>query len=230
MTTDATPLDRLLDAALPHVAFDGWSDKCFDAACADAGLEPQTALALCPRKSVDLAAAYHRRGDAAMLAALGTTDLQALRFRDRVAEAVWLRISAIDNREAVRRGTALFTLPLHAAEGARLIWGTADRIWTALGDTSRDYNWYTKRMTLGAVYGSTVLYWLGDHSEGAEATRAFIDRRIGDVMAFEETKAKLRKSPVLGPVTTAFERLLSGIHAPAASPNDVPGRWDGRDD
>lgn len=229
-TNPRTTVERLLDAALPHVAFDGWSDRCFDAAVADAGIEPQAALAHCPRRAVDLAAAYHRRGDAAMVAALAATDLAALRFRDRVAHAVWLRIRAADNREAVRRGTALFSMPLHAAEGARLIWGTADRIWSALGDKSRDYNWYTKRMTLGAVHASVVLYWLGDHSDGCQATRDFIDRRIADVMAFEETKARIRKSPVLKPLAVALDRLLSGIHAPSAPRGDVPGHWESPND
>ena len=66
----------------------------------------------------------------------------------------------------VRRGTTLFALPHHAAEGAKLIWGTADAIWTALGDTSDDVNWYTKRATLSAVYGSVVLFWLGETEAG----------------------------------------------------------------
>jgi ubiquinone biosynthesis protein COQ9 len=62
---------------------------------------------------------------------------------------------------------------MHAADGAKAIWGTADRIWTALGDTSDDLNWYTKRATLSAVYGSTVLYWLGDDSPGIRRRGSF---------------------------------------------------------
>ena len=39
-------------------------------------------------------------------------------------------------------------------------------MWRIAGDTSTDFNHYTKRMTLGAVYGSTLLVWLDDQSEG----------------------------------------------------------------
>ena len=39
-----------------------------------------------------------------------------------------------------------------ASRGAR-----ADLMWRIAGDTSTDFNHYTKRMTLGAVYGSTLL-------------------------------------------------------------------------
>ena len=38
------------------------------------------------------------------------------------------RIEAADDKEVVRRGTTLFALPHHAADGARAIWGTADTV------------------------------------------------------------------------------------------------------
>ena len=134
--------DRVLAAALAHVPFDGWSATTLTAAMAESGVAPGLARALFPRGGVDRAAAWHRRGDRAMSEALAGQNLSALRFRDRVALAVMLRLQAAD-RECVRRGSALFALPQHAAEGAGLIWGTAEAIWTALGDGSRDLNWYT---------------------------------------------------------------------------------------
>ena len=91
---------------------------------------------------------------------------------------------------------ALIVIVSAAAEGARAVWATADLIWTTLGDSAQDVNWYTKRATLVAVYGTTLLYWLGDDSVGAEATWAFLDRRIADVMAFEKVKAQVGDNPV----------------------------------
>ena len=218
--------DQLLDAILPHVAFDGWAPVAFNAAVAEVGIDPAHARTLCPRGAVDLAVAYHERGDRAMVAALKAADMSDMRFRDKVAHAVRLRIRAIDDKEAVRRGTALFALPHMAADGAKLIWGTADAIWDALGDTSQDGNWYTKRMTLSGVYASVVLYWLGDDSLGAQATDAFIDRRIDDVMQFEKVKAQLRDNPLLKPVTGPLGRLMAGIKAPTKIPQvDLPGMW-----
>lgn len=220
------PIDQLLDAALPHVAFDGWSVATFDAAVADANIDPATAKAACPRGAVDLAIAYHHRGDAAMVAALKDADLSDMRFRDKVAHAIRLRLQVIDDKEAVRRGTTLFALPHMAADGAKLIWGTADAIWNALGDTSRDVNWYTKRMTLSGVYSSVVLYWLGDDSLDLQATDAFIDRRIDNVMQFEKFKAQVKASPLLKPLASTFERMAASVKAPTASTDpDLPGIW-----
>ncbi|MBY6113581.1 COQ9 family protein [Mameliella alba] len=215
--------DKILDASLMHVPFDGWSEESFRAAVSDAGVDPVVARGLFPRGAVDLAVAYHKRGDAEMLRRIAAADLDDMRFRDKVAFAVRARIEAVDDREAVRRGTTLFALPLYAPDGARLIWGTADAIWTALGDTSRDFNWYTKRATLSGVYSSTVLYWLGDDSLGAEATWDFLDRRIEDVMRFEKFKAQVRGNRLLSGLMAGPGRVLERVKAPSSRDEDLPG-------
>ncbi len=216
--------DALLDAALVHVPFDGWSETTFKAAIADSGVAPGLGRALFPRGAVDLALAFHKRGDAAMVARLKTVDLQAMRYRDRVSTAVRYRLEAVPDKEAVRRGTTLFALPMHAADGARAIWGTADAIWTALGDTSRDLNWYTKRATLSGVYASTVLYWLGDDSPGHQATWDFLDRRIDDVMRIEKAKAAIRENPLGKALLAGPMKLMERIKAPTV-PDDLPGNF-----
>lgn len=173
---------RLLEAIMMHVAFDGWSETAFRAASVDAGLRPTEARGLCPRGALDLAVDFHAAGDAAMVARLRAAETGAMRFRDKVALAIRLRLEVVGDKEAVRRSSALFALPQHAAEGARLMWGTADLIWRSLGDASEDLNWYTKRASLAAILGASVLYWLGDTSEGDRETAAFIDRRIAGMM------------------------------------------------
>lgn len=214
---------RLLDAALVHVAFDGWGPETFEAAILDSGIDPTVARAICPRGAVDLAVAFHKEGDSRMVSALASEDLSQMRFRDRVAHAVKLRLQLCEDREVVRRGTTLFALPQHAATGSSLIWGTADAIWSALGDTSQDVNWYTKRATLSAVYGATVLYWLGDESDGHEASWAFLDRRIDNVMQFEKLKADFKSSP-LGKAMSGPLEALGKIRAPKPA-SGFPGRW-----
>lgn len=227
--TDAKDLsDRLLDAALLHVPFDGWSQATLDAAIADVGAEPAQARALFARGGPDLALAYHRRGDRAMLAALAGHDLAALRMRERVVLAVRLRLEAAE-REAVRRAAALLSLPVYAPDGARALWNTADVIWNALGDTSVDGNWYTKRAILSGVYSATVLYWLGDTSPGNEATWAFLDRRIDEVMRFEKAKAEVRKSPVLSKVFALPLAVMDRLRKPGAHESSLPGLWQPRE-
>lgn len=224
--TETDLRSRLLQAAKPHVPFDGWSAATLRLAAEETGTPPALVAAVFPRGGVDLALAYHAEGDAAMLARLAGTDLGAMRFRDRVGFAVRARLEAVEDRELVRRGMTLFALPQNAPDGARALWSTADRIWTALGDTSGDINWYTKRATLSGVYGATVLYWLGDESAGYTATWDFLDRRIEDVMRIETVKAKLRENRLVAGLMAGPLSVLGRVRAPRPGQQaGMPGRW-----
>lgn len=220
--------EMLLEAALPHVVFDGWSDATFDAACKDAGIDMQSALHACPKRAFDLAVAYHVKGDAIMQDMLQNTDLDVMRIRERVTFAVRTRMEAVSDKDILRKGIALFSLPHTAGEGTRLVWNTCDKIWTALGDPSTDGNWYSKRAILSGVYSSVVIYWLGDTSEGSEDTWAFLDRRIDDVMRIEKAKAGLRGNPLTKFAMNGFDGLMGAIKAPNLAPRtDLPGHWGG---
>jgi ubiquinone biosynthesis protein COQ9 len=220
-----TQRDLVLDAALPHVPFDGWSDRTLRAALTETGLPDAIGRALFPRGGVDLALAYHARGDVQMALRLAETDLTSLRFRDRIARAVHIRLELAD-QELVRRGTTLFALPQHVPDGARAVWATTDRIWTALGDSSQDVNWYSKRATLSAVYAATVLYWLGDTSSDHHATWDFLDRRIDGVMQIEKAKASFRDSALGKAFLAGPGKILATVRAPKL-PDDLPGRFRG---
>ncbi len=209
--------DAVIDAALPHVAFDGWSDTTLRAATLDAGMDPVQVRAQFPRGAVDLALAYHMRGDRAMTAYAATLP-RDLGISGRVAAIIRRRLELAD-REAVRRASTLFALPHQAGDGARALWSTSDAIWRSLGDTSEDVNWYTKRATLSGVYAATVLFWLGDDSSDHQATWDFLDRRIADVMKIEGVKARARKNPLVRAAMLPF----SVIRAPRPA-DDMPGR------
>ncbi|MBM7067916.1 COQ9 family protein [Actibacterium sp. 188UL27-1] len=216
----------LLAAAEAHVPFDGWSETSFRAAMADTEIDPALARTACPRGAIDLALAFHAKGDAQMIQQLQDEDLTDLRFRDRIARAVRLRLEAVDDKELVRRGTTLFSLPQYAGDGAKALWGTADAIWTALDDQSDDINWYTKRGTLSGVYGATVLYWLGDDSSAHQCTWDFLDRRIDNVMQFEKLKAQVNDNPVLKRMFAGPLWMASQVKAPSKKgQSDMPGTW-----
>lgn len=222
------PKDALLDAILTHIAFDGWSAASFQMAVADVGIDPVVAHAVCPRGAVDLAVAFHQRGDALMLERFAAADLSEMRYRDKISSLVRMRLEVVEDREVVRKASALFALPKYAADGAKLIWETCDAIWNALGDTSDDINWYTKRATLSGVYGSCVLFWLGDESDGNADTWAFLERRIENVMQIEKIKAGVRGNPLLKGLLAGPLWAMGHVKAPKSSPmQDVPGRWDG---
>ncbi|MCK0140378.1 COQ9 family protein [Aliiroseovarius sp. F47248L] len=223
-----TDKDRLLDAAIAHVPFDGWSDATLIASAQDCDMTEAEARSIFPRGALDLALAYHRKGDADMAARLKAADLDGMRFRDRIAAGVRYRLEVAD-KELVRKGMAFFAFPQNAGDGAAALWQTCGLIWETLGDKSTDLNWYTKRATLSAVYSSVVLFWLGDESEGNEATWAFLDRRIDDVMQIEKIKGQARDSALYKAFMSGPGKILDSIKAPGGPNPNYPGRWEPED-
>ncbi|HLS18326.1 MAG TPA: COQ9 family protein [Paracoccaceae bacterium] len=206
---------RLLEAALPNVAFDGWSDATLRRAASITGDDMALARLAFPRGGIDMALAFHRDADRQLAEALDRADLGSMRIRDRITFAVRKRIEIIAReREAVRRGASLMALPLNTPEGARAIWETADLIWNRAGDMSTDYNWYTKRAILSSVLSSTMLYWLGDESTDFSSTWSFLDRRIENVMAFEKRKAAFAKNPIARAMSWGPRQILRFAKAP----------------
>jgi len=175
--------DRILLAALPHVAFDGWSIKSLAAGTADAGLARQDLLHAFPDGVADAMAHWSDWADRRAVAVMGSAEVAGMKTHQRVAMGVWARLEAMGRwREAARKATAWLAAPRHAPLASRLTYRTCDAIWRAAGDTSTDFNFYTKRGLLGGVVLSTTLYWLQDRSEGNQATSAFLDRRIAEVL------------------------------------------------
>ena len=218
---------KLMLTALPNVAFDGWSNSTFVAACREADISERKARLFCPRGALDLAIAFHKWGDDQFETAFTKKKISELKVREKIRKAVELRIKLASDKEAVRRGVVLFALPIYAFEGSRLIWDTSDLIWELIGDNSEDYNWYSKRAILGGVYASTVLYWLGDNSEGSEETWHFLDRRIEDVMKFETAKVQLKTNKFTKEFHGLTEKFLKTIKRPSRNidPN-LPGYLD----
>jgi len=173
----------ILKAALTHVAFDGWTMKALEAGAIDAGLPPEDAARAFPRGSAEAVVLHSALADADMKAALAALDPPPARTVDKVAMAIRLRLeAAAPEREAVRLGLGLLARPRYVPLGLKALGRTVDTIWRSAGDRSADFNWYTKRGLLAAVYMATVNFWLDDKSDGSGDSWAFLDRRLAAVM------------------------------------------------
>ena len=197
--TNPTPLERLRRklalAVGENAVFDGWTQAAVDSAARQLGVDPVQARLAMPKSQTGMIDTYIRQVDRELEASLTAQQFAAMKIREKIRELVWRRLEIMGPaREAVRRALAILVMPQNLPLALRISWRTADLLWRIAGDTSTDFNHYTKRMTLGAVYGSTLLAWLDDESDGWADTAAFLDRRIDDVMKFEKLKAEWRGS------------------------------------
>jgi ubiquinone biosynthesis protein COQ9 len=192
---DAALKEAVLLAALPHAAFDGFTDSVLQKASAEAGVSKAELTQLFEDGPVSLIAYFSAWADAGMATRLAAMDLKAMKIRARIAAAVMARLDALEaHKEAARRAAALLSLPMHAALGAKLVYATVDAMWRAAGDTATDFNFYTKRGILAGVYGSTAMRWFNDTSDDGAPTREFLAARIENVMQIEKFKAKAKEA------------------------------------
>jgi len=185
----------ILKAALKIAPFEGWTRLTLKRAVRDAGF---------PEGSDEL---YFENGVADILdfwsddlnskteAGLNELDLGMMKIRERVTQGVLLRLQAIGtHEEAARRASARLILPDLASTGIGQLWTSADTIWRAIGDTSTDANYYSKRAILSSVIGATLPVWLSDQSDDKAAARAFLTARIENVMSFEKLKWRVKNA------------------------------------
>ena len=197
--TEPSPLEKLRRqlalAVGENAVFDGWTRKAAESAAQQLGVNPAQARLAIPKGQAGMIDLYVQEVDRALEASFTPEALAAMKIRERIRSLVWRRLEIMGPaREAVRSALAILAMPQNVPLSLRAGWRTADLMWRIAGDTSTDFNHYTKRVTLGAVYASTLIAWLDDDSEGWADTAAFLDRRIDNVMQFEKWKAQWRGS------------------------------------
>lgn len=204
---------RLAPAIAANAAFDGWGREALDLAAEAEGIDADVARLAFQGGAVDMIDAWFAHIDAEMARAVPAERLAGMKVRERIASQVEARLeAALPDREALRRALAVLAQPQNVARAARLGWRTVDLIWRRAGDVAVDYNHYTKRGILLAVYGATVAVFLDDDSEGLEATRGFLARRIDGIMRFEKAKAGFAKRTELRP---SLSRFIGRLRYPA---------------
>jgi ubiquinone biosynthesis protein COQ9 len=195
-----------------NAVFDGWTRQAVDSAAGQLGVDAVQARLAFPNHQAGMIDCYIQEVDRALVASFTPDELAAMKIRDRIRSLVWRRLEIMGPaREAVRRGLAILAMPQNMPLALRISWRTSDLMWRLAGDTSTDFNHYTKRMTLGAVYASTLVAWLDDQSEAWNETGAFLGRRIDDVMRFEKWKAGWRGS---GERRLSLSRFLGRLRYP----------------
>ena len=187
--------DKIILAALPQVAFDGWVWATIEQAAQDAGYEASMARAVFPDRIKDVLDGFADLADREMLEALVSTNIEDIRIRDRIRSAMLARYEWLNpHKEALRQSVQFWMLPTRKPRGAKIVWRSADRIWNWAGDDATDYNRYSKRGLLSGIIVSTTLVWLNDSDEHMDNTKAFLDRRIENVMQLGKIINRVKKA------------------------------------
>lgn len=215
MEPEVSPLEEIRrNLALPlgeNAVFDGWTTAAVESAANSKGVDAAQARLAVPKDQAGKIDLYIQSVDRALEDWFTPERLDGLKIREKIRAIVWKRLEIMEPaREAVRRALSILAMPQNVPTGLKIGWRTADVMWRIAGDTSTDYNHYTKRMMLGGVYASTLLVWLDDPTEGWTETAAFLDRRIDDVMKIEQLKTDWK-----GQEHFSVSRFLGRLRYPA---------------
>ena len=221
MSKNALPDDPTIDeirvALAPiigrHAGFDGWSEAAVHAAADEMAVDRDVAMLAFKGKSIDMIDAWVEGVDLELARHLPAEKLNAMKIRDRITALLATRLEIMaPDRESLRRALAIMAMPTNLARAAKMVWRSADRRWRLAGDSATDLNHYTKRMSLSAVYGSTLSVFVNDDSENFVDTRAFLDRRIDNVMQIEKVKFQAKQRKEYMP---SLSRFIGRLRYPA---------------
>lgn len=175
----------IINIALNNAAFDGWNNKMLK----NSGLELEFIYGI-----NEFTEFFHQYNQDMLLNMASPEG----KIREKIAFLVESRLFLHpDHQLALKQLMAFYILPGNQAIAAKHLWDVADKIWYMVGDNSTDYNYYTKRALLSAVYSSSLLYFITDESENFQATRSFIKRRIENVMQIGNLKGIIKKFPFI---------------------------------
>ena len=187
--------NKILQAVLTEVPFDGWTDSAYERGLKKAEVARGEADLLFPQGVRDLIELFGETADQAMLAKIkAEPGFQRFRVRDKIMFAVKARLEFLTpHREAVRRMMIWYALLPHLVLGLKRLSKTVDLIWVEAGDVYTDFNYYTKRVLLAGIVKATMVVWLDDETSGCQASWDFLERRISEVLKFGKTISLIKE-------------------------------------
>jgi ubiquinone biosynthesis protein COQ9 len=181
----------IIEKALPHVPFDGWSSSTLSAAARAADVDVNYLPMVFPKGAIDAIDSFVAWADEQMELSVDDA-FKALKMPQKIATLILERLERFSNhRDAVRRAVHLCAMPWNITRAGLITFRTIDKMWELAGASDHDFNWYTRRMTLAYVYTTTLKYWLSDEGEEKTKTAAYLQRRLDEAAWVGKTSQRI---------------------------------------
>lgn len=200
---------KIILKALPHIETLGWCREALQQGAIDAGLERNEVERVFEGQIYKALKVYNcYLLEAVKEEALKDPGFTELGITDKVKYLVLLKLKIMAPSKGVARATKeFFRTPTNLPLSPQFGWETVDEIWEIVGDTSTDFNYYTKRGLLLGVYTATLAYWLKTEDPELTATRVFLEKRLEETKKI--AKAKQEISAILSPIASCWNNFTS---------------------
>jgi len=205
--------DEILLATLDQVPFDGFSKRALTAGVAVAGYDASMVLRAFPNGVGDVAEHFSDWANRQMIIEVNKLDLASMGVREKIHACIKARLMlCAPYKEAVIRLSSWLAMPQNTEKLTRMTWEISSQVWYTIGDTSSDWNYYSKRTLLAAAYSATVLYWMADEADDDgdyPNTWEFLDRRLNGITQTFGAGKKLGEmaASFLGGVKDCYGRM-----------------------
>ena len=118
-------------------------------------------------------------------------DFKKLRVNEKIRFLILSRLKIIDKFFDKKLIFKLVVKQKSISKAGLMLFNVSDEIWHLSGDTSTDFNYYSKRIILMNIYFASFVYFLRDNSVEYAKTKDFIDKQISYVLKFGKLKSNL---------------------------------------
>ena len=190
----------LIRAMLTHVPFDGWTWEAMEQGAVDINFEKTKTPSfrikifkdLFKNGPIDFIDIFSDIIDLEVKENYDLIELKPERVPEKIKKIIMLRLNLCQKyKESVRSSVSITAIPVNARASLKILYRTCNSIWRIAGDKSTDFSFYTRRISLAAVYTSTLLFWLNDNSNNNVETEFFLERRLKDISKISNLKKPL---------------------------------------
>jgi len=186
---------KILENSLKFVPELGFTREAINQGVAEAGLSEAATNGIFKNGSFDLIDFFYKKSNADLAEYLE----ELIKAGEIKRKNELVRLAIIRRLELTQpylkhwpEAMAVMTFnPSYALQSIENLLRLCDEIWYQLGDNSVDFNWYSKRLILAAIYKSTEFFMLQDKSENYIDTIKFLDNRLKDHGEFHKLKGQL---------------------------------------
>jgi len=181
----------ILNRALIDIENSGFNEKMLLNAAKNCKISEGKLGRLFPEGIFELKQYYFSEIDEQMLQKIKTQNYENIRVRDKIFNGVLIRLDLFKkNKTSIKY--IFVSESSNPIKSLKHLWRTSDLIWKSAGDSSTDYNHYTKRLLLSWVYITTLICWFNDKSRNINDTKLFLNRRIDEVLEFGKQSGKIK--------------------------------------
>ena len=181
----------VLSFAKEFVSKNGLTKNCLENISKKYGLNTDETDLLFPQGNIDLIKFALEQLNNDLEVYCRQIDLIRLPIHKRIRKVLLSKISLMNKDKPFYRSIFLnLLIPKKNFSLSSQLYNSVDQLWFIAGDSSTDFNFYTKRLILSGIYSRVMLFFFNNNNQ--EELENILDESLKRVSKIPEIKSKLK--------------------------------------